>query len=198
MKQISFLFLVVCLMAECLLNAQDQSSNGWLESWVSAIELSKDRHNYPQAIENYTSAIQTLNPNQAVVLLNLANERGHLYLKMLDSNNAIKDFSFVLNHPQVNREQKVDALWGRGKANLLAGKIREFQEDCSQLEQLEASVTSIEDNKDYAIYKLAPHMLREAKSQENFINLLMMREEIKSEKEVTFTPFGLVIIKKAK
>lgn len=196
MKQINFLFLAICLIAEVFLCAQDQTSNSWLEDWVNAIELSKDYHTCPRAIENYTSAIQALNPSQAVFLLNLMNERGNLYFKTMEFSNAIKDFSFVLNHSQVNQEQKIEALWGRSKAYLASGKVREFQEDCKQLEQLEASFTPIEDNKDYAIFKLPLYMLREDKGRERFVRVLMIQKEIKSEKDAIFTPSGLVIVKK--
>lgn len=188
----------MCLIAQCFLSSQEQSFDNCLESWISAIESSKDHQSYPKAIEYYTSAIQSLDLNQPVVLLNLTHERGNVYLKMLDFNNAIQDFSFILNHPQVSREQKIEALWGRNKAYLAIGKIREFQEDCNQLDKLESSVTMIEDNKNYAIVKLAPYMIQDAKGQERFINLLMMRKEIKSQNDVTFTPSGLVVIKKNK
>lgn len=92
MKQLSYLFLAIYLMAECFLNAQDQFPDSWLEDWVSAIELSQDSHTCSKAIEKYTSSIQTLNPNQVVILLNLVTERGNLYLKMLEFDNALKDF----------------------------------------------------------------------------------------------------------
>lgn len=130
------------------------------------------------------------------MLLNLTNEKGNLYLKMLDFRNALKDFSFVLNHPHVNGEQKIEALWNRSKAYLATGKIRDFQHDCNQSEQLEASVISIEDNKDYAIFKIASYMLRDPSTQDKFITLLKIRREIQSEKDVTFTPSGLVIVRK--
>lgn len=177
-----------------LLKAQD--SNRWLQNWVNAIELSKERENYPKAIENYKSAIQSLSLNQPVILLNLMNERGNLYLKQGDFNDAIKDFSFILNHPQVNREQKIEALWKRSMAYVASGKIKEFQEDANQLEKLEPAVTPLEDNKNYIIYKLAPRMLQDTNSREKFIDMLISRKEIKSENEVTFASSGIVIIRK--
>ena len=194
MKQFYFLLLTMFVLTTSLLKAQN--SDRWLENWVNAIDLSKDRTNYPKAIENYSSAIQTFSLNQPIVLLNLMNERGNLYLKMGDFNNAIKDFSFVLNHPQANREQKIEALWKRSIAYVASGNIKEFQEDTNQLEKLEPAVTPIEDNKNYTIYKLAPRMLQDPNSREKFIDMLILRKEIKSDKEVSFASSGLAIIKK--
>lgn len=97
----------------------------------------------------------------------------------------------------MSTEQKIEALWRRGPAYLATGKIREFQHDCDQLKELQASIaTVIEENKNYAIFKLTPYMLRDAKCQDRFVNILMIRKEIQSEKDVTFTSSGLVFVKK--
>ena len=196
MRKTIFLFLAICLLTECFSVAQESSSDNWLENWINAVELAKDRQNYPKAIENYTASIQTLDPNPSAILFILLNERGNLYLKSLDFDHAIKDFYFVLNHSESNREQKIEALWGRSKAHIGMGKIREFQNDCEQLEQLEAFATTIEENKNFAIFKLASYILRDPKSQEIFSNLLLAQKEIQTKKDVTFTPSGLVIIRK--
>ena len=197
MKKICFLFLSICLMTNCFLIAHDQSDNSWLEDWISAIELSKDNNTHSKAIEKYTLAIKAVNPNQVVVLLDLMNERGSIYLKMLEFKKAVEDFTFVINHPQANLEQKIEALSKRSHAYLVEGKIKEFYENRDQLEQLQPFETLIEDNKDYAIFKHAARM-QNAKNQELFVIMKLELKEIDSEKDVIFTPSGLTIVKKRK
>lgn len=194
-----FSFLAMCLITKLLLNAKEPSaSDDWVGYWINGIEYTKDQQSYPKAVETYTTAIQALTPNQVAVQLNLVNERGDIYFKMLDFNNAIKDFSLVLNHPQVSQEQKIEALWGRSKAYLASGKVKEFEQDSHQLEQLQSSITPLAETEEYTILKVDPYALRDTISKERFIKLLLMRKEIKSEKDVTFTPSGLVIVKKVK
>lgn len=195
MKHIRFLFLALYLMVDYFLNAEDHTFDDYHEYWRSAVESSKDFGGLQKAIENYTSAIQMMKSDQSSVLLNLVIERGNIYLKSLDYNNALKDFTFALDHPAINRDQKIAALWRRNITLLPLGKIREYVEGCDQLELLEPSVTTIEENGDYAIYKLGSYMREDPKGQELFIKLLMARKDIKSEKDATFTPSGLVIVK---
>ncbi len=193
MRQVyGLLFIISCLGS--FLHAQE-SSDDWVGYWINGVEFTKDQNSYPKAIETYNTAIRTLTPHQISVQLNLINERGDLYFHMLDYKSAIQDYSFILNHPQANQEQKMQALWGRSKAYLATGKIQEFEKDSQQLEQLESFITPIAETKEYTIVKMNPYVLRDEQSHKRFIKLLMMRKEIKSEKDVTFTPSGFIIIK---
>ena len=198
MKRMNALILAILLTTGFFLNGQEESSDAWVGHWINGVELTKDQRNYPKAIENYTVAIQALSPNQIVVWLNLINERGNVYFKMQDFSHAIKDFSFVLNHPQANQAQIIEALWGRSEAYLGSGKVKEFEEDSNRLELLQFLFDPILETKDYIILKVSPSLLQDTKKEERVVKLLLIRKEIKSEKDVTFTPSGLVIIKKAK
>lgn len=197
MKTFNYLFLSLCLLAVTILKAQE-ASDDWVGHWMNGIELSREENNYPKAIETYTTAIQATTPNQMAVQLNLINERGNLYFQMLDFTNAIKDFSYVIHQPRASRAQMIEALWGRSKAYLASGKIQEFEKDSRQLEALQPFFEPVAETQDYAILKVDPKLIRNAKSEESFIKMLLMRKEIKSEKDVTFTPSGLIIVKKAK
>lgn len=198
MNKIHHYFLTICLSAGSFLNAQEEPSDAWLGHWMDSIEYSQEPRSYPKAVETYTTAILALTPSQISAQLNLVNERAEIYFKMQDYQNAIKDFSFVINQPHANQEQKIAALWGRSKAYLASGKFQEFEKDSNQLQQLEDFITPIEETKEYAILKVSPYALQDAESQERLVNMLMKRKEIKSRRDITFTPSGLVIVRKAK
>jgi tetratricopeptide (TPR) repeat protein len=198
MRKLSGFFLVISLMVSFMVIAEEKSSDAWLGYWMEAIELAKDRSSYLKAIESYTKAIQAIAPEQVEIQLNLINERGSIYFKMLDFSLANEDYSFVLNHPKVNQEQKIEALYGRAKTNLARGKVQEFEADNNLLDQLEPFVTYLFDNKDYIVLKAGPYVLQNSQSSERLVKVLLMRKEVDSEKGVTFTSSGLIILKKSK
>lgn len=195
MKLAGRLLLAVSLMTGPFL-CGEEISDEWVGHWINGIEFSKDQNNYPKAIDTYNTAIQKLAPDHIGMQLNLAIERGYVYYQMLDYPNAIKDFSFVINHPKAGEEQKIEALWGRSKAYLASGKIDEFEKDSHELEGLQFFFHPIAETKEYAILKVNPSLMKDVKAEERFVKILLMRKEIKSEKDVTFTPSGLIIVKK--
>jgi len=198
MNKINPYFVAVCLTAGSFLNAQEEPSDAWLGHWIDSIEYSQEPRSYPKSVEAYTTAIRALTPSQISAQLNLINERAEIYFKMEDYQNAIKDFSFVINDPQANHDQKIAALWGGSKAYLASGKFQEFEKDSHELQRLEDFITPIEETKEYAILKVSPYALQDAESKERLVNMLMKRKEIKSRRDITFTPSGLVIVRKAK
>jgi tetratricopeptide (TPR) repeat protein len=173
------------------------ASQDWIQCWMTGVELSKNQNDYPEALKAYTAAIKA-DPSQISNHLYLYNERGKLCLKMQEFNQAIQDFSFVLGHNGANREEMLDALWGRGQAYLAMGKTEEFEKDRKQLDALEPFVTTLEDNPDYLIVKMGSHVWRDPQSRERFVKILLTQKKIRTKQDVTFTPSGLAIIKKAK
>lgn len=196
MKTVSRLILAVSLMTGPVLSGEEISEE-WVGHWINGVEFSKDQNNYPKAIDTYNTAIQKLAPDQAAMQLNLAIERGYVFYQMLDYPSAIKDFSFVINHSKVSEEQKIEALWGRSKAYLASGKIHEFEKDSHELDGLQFFFHPIAETKEYAILKVNPSLMKDAKAEERFVKILLLRKEIKSDKDVTFTPSGLIIVKKS-
>lgn len=187
--------LVTCLILWFGSVFAASSPNEWVACWISAIELSKNRNDYPDSEKAYSAAIAAQNQTQ-VPHLYLYNERAKLLLKMKKYEQAIADFSFVINHKEASKEDLLDALWGRGQTYLALGKTEEFEGDRKRLETLEPFVTTLEENRDYLILKLGNHVSREAQSQERLIRVLLMRKKIQSKNDVTFTPSGLAIVKK--
>lgn len=196
MKKKSAFILFVVLCCSPLVDAAS-SSTYWVNCWMTGVELSKNRHEYPEAIKAYTAAIKNQPSDQISQHLYLYNERGRLYLKMDEHQKAIQDFSFVLDHPNVNKEEMLDALWGRGQAYLASGKAQEFETDRKRLDEIEPFVRPLEDNQDYLILKMGNHVARDPQSQERFVKVLLIQKKIKSKQDVTFTPSGLAIVRKA-
>ena len=89
---------------------------------------------------------------------------------MQDFSHAIKDFAFVLNHPQANQAQIIEALWGRSKAYLGSGKVKEFEEDSNRLELLQFLFDPILETKDYIILKVSPSLLQDTKKKRGLSN----------------------------
>lgn len=163
MRKMGGLLAALNLMAASL-NGEEVSDE-WVNHWINGVEFSKDQNNYPKAIETYTTAIQKLSSDQIAVQLNLVLERGSLYFQTLDYSNAIKDFSIVLNNSQANQEQKIEALWGRSKAYLASGKVTEYEKDSHELEEMQFFFNPIADTKQYAILKVNPALIRDAKEK---------------------------------
>lgn len=179
------------------LPAQD-SSEDWVGHWINGLELAKDQKSYPKATELYSTAINALGTDQTLVQFNLILERGELYYQMLDYPNAIKDFSSVIQNPKVQQDQLIEALWGRSKAYLASGQVKNYEKDAAQLAGFEFLFEPVAETKEYTVLKVNSERLHDPKTRELFIKLLMKRKQIVSEKDVTFTPSGWIIIKKAK
>lgn len=174
-----------------------QSSNDWILCWMTAVELSKNPQEYSEAIEAYTAAIKSQDPNFVSKHLYLYNERAQLYLKTKDFNNAVKDFSFVLNQSEASKEEILDALWGRGQSYLASGKQQEFESDRKRLNELEPFTILLEENSNYILFKLGNHVCRDPQSHERLVKVLLMQKKIKFQQDVMFTPSGIAIVRKA-
>lgn len=188
----------ILLLSVYLELAQASSSQDWIECWMTGVDLSKNHKQYSEALKAYTAAIKAQDSSQNLIYLYLYNERGQLCLKMKEFNQAIQDFSFVLNHSEANKEEIIDALWGRGQAYLALNKIEEFEKDRKQLDTLEPFLTTVEEYPDYLILKLGDHVWRDPQSQERLIKVMLMQKKIKTKQDVILTPSGLAIVKKAK
>ena len=194
MKKVGFLFLSLLLWVQSPIEAAS-SSIYWIDCWRSGIEFSKKRNEYPEALKAYTAAINNQESSQVSHFF-LYLERGKLCLKMQEWEQAIQDFSFILSQQKASREEVMDALWGRGQAYLARGRKGEFEADRKRLEELEPFITPLEDNEGYLILKMGSHVARDMESQERLVNVLIMQKKIKSKQDLTFTPSGLVIVKK--
>lgn len=174
------------------------TSSHWIDCWRSAVELSKNRNDYSEALNAYTAAIKAQENSEAGEHLYLYIERAKLCLKMKEWNRAIQDFSLILHDKNSTQEEIIDALWGRGQAYLASGKTEAFESDRKRLEALEPFVKSLDDSQEYQILKMGNHVSREPHSQERLLNVLIKQKKIKNKEDVTFTPSGLVIVRKAK
>lgn len=200
MKEIMNRFFFLSLTLTVLLVSTvypNPSSNDWIQCWMTAVELSKNSKKHLEAIEAYTAAIKAQDPNSISKHLFLYNERAKLHLKTKNFENAIKDFSIVLNQTDASDEEILDALWGRGQSYLASGKHQEFESDRKRLDALEPFTKLIEENQDYIILKLGSHVWRDTQSHERFVKVLLMQKKIKSQQDVMFTPSGIAIVKKS-
>lgn len=192
--------LCICIFTlnvESLPLRAEELQDGWVGDWLQAMEFSKEQEKYGKSIAAYTAAIDRLQLLKHKQLqLEIINERGNLLFKMLNFSDAINDFSYVLEHSLTNQEQRIEALWGRSKAYLGSGLFQKFQEDMKRLDQLQDFIQTVVDTANYSIIKVNPFVFRESTGRERFIKLLLMRNEISSDKDVFFTHTGLVIIKK--
>lgn len=174
-----------------------EPSNTWIHAWISALDLSKKRTDYREAIEAYTAAIQVLDEKQLSKRLFLFNERGKLYLKLLDYHRAINDFSYVIENKETSQDEILDALWGRGQAYLAIGKRDEFDRDRLQMDKIEPFATLLEENHEFIILKLGHHSRRDTQNRDRFVKGLLMQGKIKQSNDVVFTESGIAIVKKA-
>lgn len=194
MNKIIFFFTIHLLLGSAIY--ADQSSNDWIRCWITAIELSQKSSQSLEAVEAYTAAIKKQNPELVSKHLYLYIERAKVFLKTKQFENAIKDFSFVLNQPTASREEILDALWGRGQSYLAIGNNQEFEKDRKHLDEIEPFITLLEENSNYLILKLGSHVWRDTQSQERLVKVLLMQKKIKSQNDVLFTPSGIAIAHK--
>jgi hypothetical protein len=173
-----------------------ENKDQWVDEWIKGIEFAKDYKTLPKALEAYGSVIEELQQLKLKeIQLNIINERGELYFKACDFIGAVNDFSYIIEHPLRTKQQLYKALWGRSKALLAAGKFEEFEKDVISLDGEDNFFVIMNDTPNYSIVRLNLPAQEEGKN-EKFINFLKIKQEIPLEKEVVFSPSGLVIIKK--
>lgn len=195
-KKIRYYITAFCVAGASLYANEDQDK--WILNWLKGIEFGEQFGTYQKGVEAYTAALEFVPSSEISFKLHLKNERGGLYSELLDYKNAIQDYSFVIEHPDSTTELMFEALWGRGRAYMAEGEDQKLKQDVKRLEDYEKFVTRLYETKDYCILKMNSYMSTNPKCRKTLQNVLLLRKEIASEKDVVFTPSGLTIIKKVK
>ncbi|MBA3722037.1 MAG: hypothetical protein H0W88_06520 [Parachlamydiaceae bacterium] len=173
------------------------SGEAWITHWINAMEIAKPPLQSPIAIQEYTNAINALEPKQIPTHLFLFNERGNIFIKIKDYPRAISDFTFVINQGSATKSEVTEALWGRMQALLACGKAKEFAADCQILKQHEVYIIPHEESEKYFVFEMGPRMQKDKRVQDTFVKTLLRRNSIKMEKDVVFSPSGVGMVKKA-
>jgi tetratricopeptide (TPR) repeat protein len=196
-------FLCLLLYFTSFVNfIQAAEENVWISNCFQAAQYEKNG-NFKKAAEEYTKAIESMRPDRISNYLNLYIERGLIYtcegyLVPENYEKAIQDFSFVINYPQVSKENHVSALAERAQAYLLSGKRDLFIKDIQDLEELDPNIISYEENENYVIFKMGNRVRSNTKVEKSLIRMLIGRHSIHSEEDVILTSSGIGMIKKSK
>jgi tetratricopeptide (TPR) repeat protein len=192
-KTIAFVFNI--FVSQSLLYA---SNGNYVEHWLSGVQHAQ-KHELVKSIDEYSQAINLLNSDKIFENLNLYLERGNVYLENLEYDNAIRDFTFVINSQNVSENYKADALIGRSKAYLLRGKLADFENDVSIAGKIEPMfAVSAKDYEDYIVFQMSPRLRRTKSMEKVLIQMLKINNYIDSENDVAFSSSGIAIIKKSK
>lgn len=181
---------------------QASEENAWISNCFHAAQHEK-QGNLKKAAEEYTKAIESLRSNQISKYLNLYIERGLVYtyegyLEPKNYEKTIQDFNFVINYPQINKENLTSALAGRAQAYLLSGKQNYFVKDIQDLEGLDPNVISYEENENYVIFKVGNRLRLSEELKKSWVQTLISRHSINSEEDIILTSSGIGVIKKSK
>lgn len=128
----SQLMIFFVFLTSSVIYAEQQDD--WTSHWFLGAQFAKERE-FRKSIDEYTKAINLLQPSVIPNHLYLYNERGDIYFKNQDFQNSIQDFNFVLNTPNIDQEDKANALWGRSRAFLALGGLKDFENDVNNLEK---------------------------------------------------------------
>lgn len=170
----------------------------WMKHWAAGLEQTR-YVNYPKAIDEYSLALHSLGSYEINKHLYLYLERGSLYNKGSNFDQAIQDFTTVINNKEAKSEEIETALWGRTHAYLASGKTQDFLQDCKRLEQIQAyNIQPEQENQQYFIFKLGTHLQKEKKTRDALVKALLLRGSIVNENDVLFGSSGMAMVKKAK
>jgi tetratricopeptide (TPR) repeat protein len=195
-------FLFICLSFALFTNfIQAAEENAWISNCFQAAQY-KNHGDFKKAAEEYTKAIESLGPDRISNYLNLYIERGLVYtfkgyLEPKNYEKAIQDFTFVINHPQVSKENYVSALAERAQAYLLSEKRDNFVKDIQNLEEMDPNIISYEENENYVIFKMGNRLRLNKKIEKALIQTLIGRHSISSEEDIILTTSGIGFIKKS-
>ena len=192
-KHIFLFFLVVM----CQLSAQEDLQTGWFDRWLSGM-THFGSENYDEAIKDYSQAIN-LRESEGKLKdadLYLYNDRGQAYLLCQRFDEAVYDFTKVLDVPEVPVEQKIRALWGRATCYATMDEYDEFNSDYENLKITDPNYPKVEFTKEYVIFRNFDGSRFSDHAKDRFRCSMIHMDICKAKEDVVFTRTGVCLVKR--
>lgn len=172
----------------------------WIDHYVLA-EQAVNRKDGNTAIEEFSKAIE-LNPKKIVLYL----QRGQIYEKKHQWENAIQDFTYVIEAPGTHVSILLPALYSRARCYLFLDGIdnyvtdktasTRFDKDYKLAKSLDTSLIHTEENENYSIdFNIAEGDLHNPEYRKAYAKMMVELSYCDSEKEVMFFDNWVIITK---
>lgn len=172
----------------------------WLDHYVLA-ERAVNLKDGNTAIEEFTRAIE-LNPEKIFLYL----QRGQIFEKKHDWENAIHDFTYVIENPNTHVSIILPALYSRARCYLHLDGINNylndrtestrFEKDFKLAKSLDTSVVHTEENDNYSIdFNVSESDINNPEYRKQYAKMMVQLGYCNSEKDVMFFDNWVTITK---
>ncbi len=177
-----------------------EEKRDWIDHYVLA-EQAVNRKDGSTAIEEFSKAIE-LSPEKIFLYL----QRGQIFEKKHQWENAIQDFTSVIENPNTHVSLLLPALYSRaqcylrldGMDNYLADRTgsTRFEKDYKLAQSLDTSLMHTEKNENYSIeFNIPEGDLHHLEYRKQYAEMMVEIDFCDSEEDVMFFDNGVVITK---
>lgn len=190
MKQLHF-FLYFLIISPLCLFGQEQTQ--WAERWVEGLGHYQKKE-FNQAVEKYTSALNSVDIIDIHPYIRY--DRARAYHFSGQQKKAIEDFTYVIGHSKPTSRRFQAALVGRSVAYAMSGDMEKSKADSDRVEKVLSGPFASTDNSGYRIMDIGPAIGLDDLAKKAYINSLIFTGLCESEKDVIFSPSGVVLVKR--
>lgn len=190
----NFFYFVFLLNFSTFLFSNESSQKEWINNLISAEFYVKSKE-YSRAICEYSEAIEKLKVSNSEKLF-LYYERGRVYGLSGKYVEALEDFTFIVDHANVNSSDFVKALWGRSACYSALNDSENFERDLRLIKESDY-YPKVESNKNTIIVRNFDFSRVPINLKKRYMKIMVEIGVCDSEQDIVFTHSGVCIIKKS-